>query len=233
MSAFGATTAVAVEIEPRQCSPSLLALSTHVARAVPLFGSCVPILICISCELRHRLVAKMSKLVVVLSSLSCLLVLIAYQNGTSSLEETAAVTEPVTAQNSDETDQQENVNKLQEPDPSAGEQVDTQDDTWTDELNDSLETEYQLKKMISYLTPLMEIFHVHRARWHRSANEANGSEIFETSGRRRGAQYYLSPVYYPSPSGYNDRYADYGSASSYGGGYGGGCCGGGTTSRPV
>ena len=66
----------------------------------------------------------MSKLVVVLSSLSCLLVLIAYQNGTSSLEETAAVTEPVTAQNSDETDQQENVNKLQEPDSSAGEQVD-------------------------------------------------------------------------------------------------------------
>jgi hypothetical protein len=52
---FRTTAAVAVEIETqpqhRQCSPSLLALSTHVARAVPLFSACVRILICISAVL--------------------------------------------------------------------------------------------------------------------------------------------------------------------------------------
>ena len=98
-----------------------------------------------------------------------------------------------------------------------------------DEVEEELESEIQLKKMLSYVTPLMSIFQQQKFKWggtlKRSADNEQvdyNAEDIDTSlmveeGRKRGRR---PPSYKSSPerSGY---YGEYASASSYGGG---GCC---------
>lgn len=95
--------------------------------------------------------------------------------------------------------------------------------TFDDDVEEELESELQLKKMLSYVTPLMSIF-VRKRRSVRSTedgHEDDGEFVEEARAGRGGKR---QPSMPPS-----DRtgYGDYGSASSYGGGggsYGGGCC---------
>lgn len=116
-----------------------------------------------------------------------------------------------------------------------------------EEIEDNLESELELKRMIHFVTPLMAIFQQPKTksgatRQKRSAemnlDELNGTEDFNSSlmkmveeGRKRGSG--RRPMYksssqpiQPDRSGYG--YGDsYSSGSSYGGGGGGGsygCC---------
>jgi hypothetical protein len=117
-----------------------------------------------------------------------------------------------------------------------------------EEIEDNLESELELKRMIHFVTPLMAIFQQQKTisgatRQKRSSaeinpDELNGTEDFNSSlmkmveeGRKRGSG--RRPMYksssqpiQPDRSGYG--YGDsYSSGSSYGGGGGGGsygCC---------
>ena len=108
--------------------------------------------------------------------------------------------------------------------------------SFDDDVEEELESELQLKKMLSYVTPLMSIFvRKRRSVDKRSADTDEEGAIsqhheddgeFVEEGRSRGSK---RPSALPPAdrSGYG--YGDYGSASSYGGGgggggYGGGCC---------
>jgi len=91
--------------------------------------------------------------------------------------------------------------------------------TFDDQDEEELESELQLKKMLSYVTPLMSIF-VRKRRSVRSTEEDDGEFVEEARAGRGGKRQ-------PSmPPADRSGYGDYGSASSYGGGggYGGGCC---------
>lgn len=101
------------------------------------------------------------------------------------------------------------------------------------DVEEELESEIQLKKMISYVTPLMAIFQEQRKKWSkRSVEEEYSSEPEELDpsqmveeGRKRGRRPPSYKSAQPDRMGSNSYYGDYGSASSYGGGgYGGGCC---------
>lgn len=83
----------------------------------------------------------------------------------------------------------------------------------SDDYEEELESELQLKRMLSYVTPLMAIVRSHQ-RIERSA-VGNDSLLVET-GRavNRNGGY----------GGYGGGYGGYSSASSYGGGGYGGCC---------
>lgn len=108
-----------------------------------------------------------------------------------------------------------------------------------EEVEEELESELELKRMINFVTPLMAIFQQQKtkleaSRPKRSAEtdpvDLNTSvlELVE-EGRKRGSgrrpMYKSSQPIQPDRSGYG--YGDYSSGSSYGGGGGGGsygCC---------
>lgn len=85
-----------------------------------------------------------------------------------------------------------------------------------DDFEEELESELQLKRMLSYVTPLMAIVRSHQ-RIRRSPGNESSVELEET-GRATNRNGY-------SGGGYGGGYGGYSSASSYGGGGSyGGCC---------
>ena len=113
-----------------------------------------------------------------------------------------------------------------------------------EEVEEELESELELKRMLNFVTPLMAIFQQRKAKLEvtrpKRSSETNPAEFFtedlNTSllelaevGRKRGSgrrpMYKSSQTIQPDRSGYG--YGDYSSGSSYGGGGGGGsygCC---------
>ena len=83
----------------------------------------------------------------------------------------------------------------------------------SDDYEEELESELQLKRMLSYVTPLMAIVRSHQ-RIKRSAVEGNDTLVETGRAVNRNGGY----------GGYGGGYGGYSSASSYGGGGYGGCC---------
>lgn len=119
--------------------------------------------------------------------------------------------------------------------PSAEEQLGEDDQ----QVDDMLESEVQLKKMINYVMPLMSIFNVKRKRsvnrrstegeeeevYDYHADAYDGGELVETA-RARGGRRPPQPPPADRVGAYGrDGYGEYSSGSSYGGGgYGHSCC---------
>jgi uncharacterized membrane protein YgcG len=101
-----------------------------------------------------------------------------------------------------------------------------------EEVEEELESELELKRMLNFVTPLMAIFQQRKAKLEvtrpKRSSETNPAEFF-TEDLKRGSgrrpMYKSSQTIQPDRSGYG--YGDYSSGSSYGGGGGGGsygCC---------
>lgn len=95
-----------------------------------------------------------------------------------------------------------------------------------EEVEEQLESELDLKRMLLYVTPLMGIFQ--RKKSGRQLSKRSAKELFY-QGRKRGAGRRPPPMYnkYSEEMQQPDRsgsYGGYSSSSSYGGGSSYGCC---------